>query len=334
MNSASKKDERLEYLRVISCFLVILGHISNWYMREYPHLPMDSYVAAVFLNGICRVSVPIFFMISGALILEQTTDYKKNRKRTLFMFSKTVIWTVIYIIWDFLYLGTKFNPRTMFAEPVRAHFWFMFVMVGIYATVPFWKKLVSGDSRELLKYFFIIYIVVTTVYFFAKANKMPVAYEVPLVGGSCYTGLFIMGYAIRHYITEIKISRKTSILVIIGGTLATILLTIISTVKLGRHYEEFTDFKSVFIVLSSLSVFYLFMRLKGLKLYGWMKVISKYSFGIYMTHVFFLDILQQNIDVTKINFFLGAPIFFIILLVTSLGFSWLYEKIKCGHQAI
>ena len=161
MSSQKARDERLEYLRVFSCFMVIMGHIANWYMRAYPNLSMDSYVLAILVNGVCRVSVPIFFMISGALILEQPTDFKKNKKRTLNMLSKTVIWTVIYIVWDFLYLGEKYEIREMFSTPVRVHFWFLFVMVGIYATIPLWRKLVDGASKDLLRYFSILFIIIS-----------------------------------------------------------------------------------------------------------------------------------------------------------------------------
>jgi len=334
MSNQSKFDERLEYLRVISCFLVIFGHIANWYMRAYPNLPMHSYIGGVILNSICRVSVPLFFMISGALLLEQATDYKKNIKRTLNMLSKTVIWTVVYVVWDFLYLGDDYALKEMFAEPVRVHFWFMFVMVGIYATVPFWQKLVSGDSKALLKYLSIGFIVCSAIAFIAKYLKMSVTYEIPLIGGAPYVCYFIMGYAIRHYIDEIKIKRWVSIVAVAAGMAVTGILTVVFTLKRGIHYEAFSGFTSIFIVIPSLSVFYLFMKMNELKHFKWMSVISRYSFGIYMTHVFFLDILQENVDITKIASWYGAPLFFVIMLFASLGFTWLYEKVKGKTNAI
>ena len=216
MSKPKNLDERLEYLRVFSCFMVILGHIANWYMRAYPDLSMSSYIGGILLNGICRVSVPIFFMISGSLLLEQPVNYKKNTKRTINMLIKTVLWTLIYIVWDFLYLGDKYKYvwHDMFEEPVRVHFWFLFVMVGIYATVPLWQKLVSGDSKELMKYFSIGFIIFTAIAFVVKFNRMHVTYEVPLLGTSTYACYFIMGYVIRHYIDDIKINKWISIAVI------------------------------------------------------------------------------------------------------------------------
>ena len=228
-----QKDERLEYLRVFSCLMVVVGHLANWYMRAYPNLSIDSYVCAILMNGVCRVSVPIFFMISGALLLEQQIDFQKNNRRTINMLIKTIVWTLIYIVWDYLYLGQGYELKSMFSTPVRVHFWFMYVIVGIYATVPFWQKMVSGSSKEFLKYFTCLYLGVTAINFILKLNEMSVSYEIPLVGGSSYVGFFIMGYVIRHYIDEIKIKKWISVLVLMVCVTVTVLLTLLYTLKIG-----------------------------------------------------------------------------------------------------
>ena len=324
----------MEYLRTFACFFVILSHIANWYMREYPKLPMNSYVCSLMLNGICRVSVPIFFMISGALILEQPIDYKKNTKRTVSMIVKTIVWTIIYVAWDFFYLGDMYPYGfDMMFTPVRNHFWFMYVMVGICITTPLWQKLVSGESKDLMRYFSIIFIGTMAATFVINMMRMTITYEVPLVGNSCYAGYFIMGYVIRHYIDEIKINKWICAAVLLFCVTMTNLLTFHFTTKLGVHYEAFSSFRSVFIGLASMTVFYLVMKIKNLKPCYWISVISKHSFNIYMMHVFFLDILQVNIDATKVNAWWGTPVFFVFMLSLSFVFSWVYEKAKGKCQS-
>lgn len=329
-----KKDERLEYLRIISCAFVVLGHITNWYMRAYPDMPMDSYVYSVFFNGVCRVSVPIFFMISGALLLEQPIDYKKNTKRTANFLLKTVVWTLVYMVWDYVYLGAKYDMHMIFDTPIRNHFWFMYVMVGIYLTLPLWQKLVSGDSKELLRYFTVIFILVLGATFVITSFKMGIAYEIPLVGSSVYAGYFIMGYAIRHYIDEIRIKKWICIVVLILCAAATDFLTFFFSVKIGTHIEVFSSFKSFFVGIAALTLFYLFMKMENLRHYGWMSIISKHSFNIYMMHVFFLDILQENIDVAQVSAWIGYPVFFVFLISLSLGFSWFFEWMKGKNKSI
>ncbi|MBE6687093.1 MAG: hypothetical protein E7591_07660 [Ruminococcaceae bacterium] len=334
VSKISQRDERLEYLRVFACFGVILGHISNWYMRAYPDLPFDSYICASVFNGLCRVSVPIFFMISGALILEQNTDYKKNTKRALSILIKTVVWTIVFLIWDYFYLGERYDIHEIFAVPIRVHFWFLYVIFGIYLTVPLWQKLVKDASKELIKYFSVLFISVLTLSFIIESFKMHITYEIPLVGASCYACYFIMGYIIRHYIDEIKIKRWIYVTVWALCVTATILLTLLPSIKHNEHIESFSDFRSAFIGLSALAVFCLFMKAKPFKHNRIISLFSRHSFNIYMIHVFFLDIIQVNIDITKFSAWIGIPVFFIFLLILSLVCSILFELAKGKKQII
>ncbi len=323
-----QRDERLEYLRVLSCFCVILGHISNWYMREFPHLPMNSYICALLFNGICRVSVPMFFMISGALLLEKPTDYKKNNKRTLNIFIKTVGWTLIFLFWDFFYLGQRHNIVDLIVNPVRVHFWFLYVLFGIYLTVPFWRKFVEGMSKPLIKYFSITFVAAMAMSFVLMILKLKATYEIPLIGNCCYVGYFIMGYIIRHYAEDIKIKKRICAAVIFVCMMATNLFTLFASLKAESHIETFSNFKSFFVGVAAMAVFYLVIKAKQPKQRRWVTLLSYHSFNIYMLHVFFLDILQENVDVRKFSAWLGFPIFFILMLLLSLGYSMIYEKAK------
>lgn len=323
-----KKDQRLEYLRVFSCLFVVLGHIANWYMREYPNLAMSSYIYSLIFNGICRVSVPIFFMISGAIFLERPIDYEKTVKRTSDILIKTVVWTFVFVIWDYFYLGQSYSFQLAFSVPVRPHFWFMYVMVGIYATLPLWQKLVSGEPKKLLYYFFQLFIGVLTVTFILKLVKMDITYEIPLVGNCCYVCYFIMGYVIRHYIDDIKIKKRYCFALILLCVTATTVLTFYFSTRFNKHLETFSDFRTVFIAVASLCVFYLAMKIKSLPQNRFVLALSKHSFNIYMFHVFFLDILQQNIALQDIGAWLGFPIFLVFLISLSFASSWLYEKAK------
>ena len=323
-----KKDERLEHLRVISCCFVILGHIANWYMREYPDLPLNSYICGLIVNGICRISVPVFFMISGALLLEQTINYKKSLKRTGSMLFKTIVWTLVFMVWDYLYLDDAYDLQQIFTTPIRVHFWFMYVMVGICLTTPLWQKLVSGDSEKLMYYFSVTFIAVMALTFVLNMLRMNITYEIPLLGNSCYAGYFIMGYVLRHYADKINIKKWICFAVLLLCITCTNVLTWIYTKNTGSHYETFSDFRSVFIGVSAMTIFYMAMKMKEPPKRIWVTALSKHSFNIYMIHVFFLDILQQNIDVTKVNAWWGTPVFFIFMLSLSFAFSWVFEKAK------
>ena len=164
--------------------------------------------------------------------------------------------------------------------------------------------------------------------FVLNTLRMNMTYEIPLVGNSCYTGYFIMGYVLRHYKDKIYIKKIICICVLILCITTTNLLTWLFTKHTNSHYETFSDFRSVFIGVPAMAVFYMAMKMKEPKKRTWVTLLSKHSFNIYMIHVFFLDILQQNIDITRVNAWWGTPLFFIFMLSLSFAFSWIFEKTK------
>ena len=62
-----QRNFHLDQMRVIACIMVIAIHVCNIYNRAFPDLPHTDYIIAALINAASRVSVPIFFMISGAL---------------------------------------------------------------------------------------------------------------------------------------------------------------------------------------------------------------------------------------------------------------------------
>jgi len=303
-------------------------------MRAYPKLPMNSYICALLYNGICRISVPLFFMISGALLLEKPIDYQKSNRRTISIFIKTALWTLIFLVWNYFYLGQRYALTDIFSSPVRVHFWFLYVLFGIYLTLPLWQKLVSGEDKRLIRYFSILFIAVLTINFVLGILKMRVTYEIPLIGSSCYAGYFIMGYVIRHYINDIKIKKWICVAALIICIAATDLLTFFTSYKANSHIETYSDFRSVFIGVSAITVFYLFMKAKEFKPNSFISLMSKHSFNIYMIHVFYLDIIQVNIDITKFSAWIGFPVFFIFMITLSFVSSWLLELAKGKNKSI
>ena len=118
------------------------------------------------------------------------------------------------------------------------------------------------------------------------------------------------------------------IAVLVISVVSTDLFTWLYTNKIGTHCETFSDFRTFFIALASMSVFLMAMKMKMPKQRMWITAISKHSFNVYMMHVFFLDILQQNIDPAKVSSWWGTPVFFIFMFSLSFAMSWIYEKAK------
>lgn len=74
----SIKKEWIDYLRVIATVSVIFLHVSAEIPTLYKKIPDDIWWIGNFFDGAVRFCVPLFLMISGALLLGKklnTTEF-------------------------------------------------------------------------------------------------------------------------------------------------------------------------------------------------------------------------------------------------------------------
>ncbi len=138
-------------LRIISSFGVVLIHVSG---RYYHILKINFYdwKIAYFYNGISRFSVPIFFMISGALFLNHDSSFKN-------IFTISIKKILIHlIIWSFIYSisslkSSNINIKIIIFKFIETHYhlWYLFATIELYITVPFLREIVK--KKRIIKNF-------------------------------------------------------------------------------------------------------------------------------------------------------------------------------------
>ena len=77
----------IDNLRGIACLMVVMIHTTTWYVTNAHSVSPVTWDIANVLNSASRVSVPLFFMISGYLFFETIELYKKEIAS-----AKTVVW--------------------------------------------------------------------------------------------------------------------------------------------------------------------------------------------------------------------------------------------------
>ena len=114
------KDYNLELIRMASFVLVIAIHVSNYFCRAYGQISDGEYLFSLVIDTFARVSVPCFFMISGALLLGRDEPLSKHWKRLRRFFLALVVWSVIYYLWNTFYMKSDFDLREIFYVPAEA----------------------------------------------------------------------------------------------------------------------------------------------------------------------------------------------------------------------
>lgn len=326
-----KVDYKLDTLRVISMFLVIVVHVANYYCRAFDDISNASYMIEIVFNAIGRVAVPIFFMISGALLLNQKYDSKKNNKKIIKYIIVLAVFTIIYALWDKFYMGKTIGSIIdIIKYPDRAMLWFMYAMIAIQIALPFIKCMVDGMDEKLEKQFVILWLTFNGgVFLLKKFINLSIQYLIPIVSGTYYLGYFVVGYII--YKNREKIMKnKNNLLYILSFAISILVIVIISYYQseaLGKCYDSFLAYQNLFVIFASLA-FYLMVYFNiSEKENNLITFIAKNSFGVYLIHGIFLDIFMKLVPYKEIISFLVVPVAIISIGIVSILAVYLLKKI-------
>ena len=315
----------LDYLRVFAIFFVIMMHVSaqNWY-REDIDVNSFAWQTFNFYDCISRWSVPVFVMISGVLFLNKdiiiSQIYRKNILRLVISF---LVWSTFYCFLENRSLSLKNILNGKY------HMWFIFMIIGLYMLSPIIREIVK--NKKVMKYFLLLAFVFTFFIpfvnqiihdFFKETGTISIINEkiqkmsMNLVLG--YTGYFILGY----YLNLVNLTKRKSVIIYLGGILGfllTIVLQVILVLKTQYRSGSYYGYLTLNVLLSAVAIFVLF---KNLYVFQKDSIIiqklSKYSFGVYLVHVFILDLLENiGLNTMTFNPILSVPL--ITVLVYSLS---------------
>ena len=73
----------VDVLRVFAIVAVVVVHVSADIITEWNSMPRSWWWAANFYDSLARGGVPVFVMLSGALLLPQAESYRDFFKKRL-----------------------------------------------------------------------------------------------------------------------------------------------------------------------------------------------------------------------------------------------------------
>ena len=79
MTTVKSREAFLDVLRIIACFFVIVNHTNSDIFKSATPASLTWFVSLTYFF-ISKIAVPIFFMISGYLLLNKADGYKKPFK--------------------------------------------------------------------------------------------------------------------------------------------------------------------------------------------------------------------------------------------------------------
>jgi surface polysaccharide O-acyltransferase-like enzyme len=340
-----------DYLRVLATLAVIFLHSAGDLLYHFKLNDMDltRWWTGNIYDSVVRWCVPVFVMLSGALLLYPTKPESIPtflRKRLLRVAIPFVFWAFVYAIYTFRAQTLQFQMpylpdvfEKVFFQDAYFHLWFVPMIMGLYLLTPVFRVFVRHATRFEIEYFLIFWFYVSTIQIY-----FPHFIIIKYIGWLAYIGYLVLG----DYLHRFPISAKNTTLIYRLGWLS-LIITIWGTWQTSAHFGYFSD--SLYLYLSPNVIFMAVALFLWAKNYDWVsfsnrnlrvaaavKWFSGISFGVYLVHVLLMDILKNGYCMNIIingETFLGRPItpimgvwiYFFITVFLSTIIIFLLKKI-------
>lgn len=259
--------------------------------------------------------VPLFFMVSGALLLpckKEITAIDYFKKRIGKVAGPTIAFSLFYMAINELTNGLISILSIPFSAQGHGILWFMYTLIGLYLLIPIISPWIKQASKRELEIYLLLWII-TQCYpylsLFLEVNSSNTGILYYFTG---YAGYFLLGYYLNHYSVSLK-------------WLLPLAIFMLPLPLLNKIFDWNLNFYSAFWYLSAPVTIMTAAWFVGLKrlceiftLNMKLSTISSLSFGIYLIHIFIMRTLLWNWNViTEIhNYYLQTAV---VALFTFIG---------------
>ena len=327
MNS-NKRIFYYDFLRAFAIFAVILCHVDGLIGYSFKNLKL---AIPGLLTTIALIGVPMFFMLTGALLLNKNYSlhefYKKRFTRIIYPF---VFWVIISSAIGAICLNWKSAEILNLIFGINTPTWYIWNLIGIYLFMPVINSYVKEYGLKGLEVFLAVWII--TLLFNSYYPNYLKPLELSYFAG--YIGYVVLGYYLDN--KEFKLSDKKMFII---GILLFVVFTLTHMIVSYFGIKAYTEYyKNIIIACQSVGIFLMikyidrisintqniYTKIKTGKMGKMIVSISICSYAMFLIHYVIICYLEQF----SVQFSLKLLILFLaIAFLGSWAISYLSGKI-------
>jgi surface polysaccharide O-acyltransferase-like enzyme len=286
--------------RIVAILMVVLGHSVVDDFEKAQLGSLNWWVDCVILV-MRRWSVPLFVMISGALLLDPAKKesfgdfYRKRASRIL---VPLLFWSAVYTVWTALResrqpAGWSFGQlvENLLNGVPYYHLWYVYMLLFLYLFTPFYRLVVAGATRAQLRFLVAVgfAMICTSLAHEQFTHGTP---DLFIGGFIAFTPYFFLG----HLLHTSRVRPNTILLVL--AALAAVAFGAVGAFVVTRTYGAqaagyFYTFLSLPVVVLAVCVLFLVKKVdRPLLGTEWTLLLGTSTFGMYLVHAGVLDVVR------------------------------------------
>ena len=345
--SPHAKKTRLFYfdlLRVFACLSVIMIHVSAEYaVKEVGSI--DFWIGNIF-DSISRAGVPLFVMISGALMLDEEYHFTKEKwiqhigKMLMFFIFWSFSYSLLYKVGIPLINHEKVDVLSIALAVLKGHYhlWFVPMIIGLYLIVPLLRLWVKQQNKKYVEYFLLLSLVFAFIIpqsiqlmvcidskfelLYGLIDNMYIKYTLG------FTSYFVLGWYLHN--CDLSYKKLLYILGLAGGCLTCLGTYAVFAYTSSKEVVFYNNF-SVNVLLYSVAIFVLMksvcenIHYSSSLFHKTISFISKCSLGVYAVHIAIISVVSHFL--AQFSVLIAIPSIFIVCTALSVIASLIISKI-------
>lgn len=344
-----KKRLDFEIMRIVAIFLVVFNHTEY---RGFSLYLLEGNVVnrgmSLVLAIVCKIAVPLFLLISGGLLLNQTEPLSVLlKKRVLRMVACLLLFSgILYGFW--IRWGYATEPGVfdfisrVWNQGISQPYWYLYAYTALLLMLPFLRPLVRGMPDSGFVYLFLLHVlwgISIPLGYLLGLGTINSDFSIPFVEQNLF--YFLMGYYLAHRFPWEQMSHKrlwglTGVAVVAIGVMLACTWT-----DVQRHGE------STWFFMNSLGCFPVFA------VYGWIRVLvdrhpveGKMAQGIstlggcvFGTYLLEGILRRELIFVyngleSKIHVLPACLVWVTVVVICGLGLTWILKKLPVFRRLL
>lgn len=334
------REEAIDVIKVIAIYFVMVIHVSAASLYTFS----NSWLPTIIIDSVARPAVPLFFMVTGALLLPRQHSVPSIVQRVRRVAVPLIFWSFVYLIYaeGMEHASAQWIVRII-SGPAMYHLWYLYSLIGLYVFMPVFSGFYQTASDRVIVFCLVVWFFGFTVY--PALNEITgFGIGVPL-GFNLFGGYLVLGAFANDKRCSAWLNTRAVIPGLVAIWLVSVMLTACFTYAWATSSKEmketFFTAGSPTVAIGTLAIFLLVGRMQNrLEQMGTasrkvLNYLSRTSFGVYLMHVLLLQIIQyRGINSTTPTPWIAIPLISLFLLVACSILVWMMQSIPYVRRVV